>query len=217
MKRNAKGWITLDPIELEGGIKVEVRLSKDDGIFHAYYDEIHEGEHVVHHGGKTWEGKDLEKIRVDVREWANAEKKLKWEPVIVVWNEKGYGGRNEHHVLGHRFDRLMRAKAHRGELYVWRNWAYTKPGKDHNFVYDTDLEVYPPSGETGAPCKYRSDEPEPVVMDYSADKWVALLKLIEMEEALTKKFTEIVGQGKDKLELVLKRVPIAGLLAFDGK
>jgi hypothetical protein len=215
MKRNAKDWITLDPIELEGGLKVDVRLNKEDGVFHAHYDEIHEGENVLHHGGKSWEGKDLEKIRVDVHEWAKKEKKLKWEPVIVVSGKRGYR-HDEHDVLGQIFDRMMRAKTVDSKTYVWREWAYTKPG-DGGYVRDTDLEVYPPSGEASEPGKFRSDDPEPVVMEYSAEKWLALLKLVQMEEALRKKFAEIVGQGKGKLELALERVPIAGLLALDGK
>lgn len=214
-KRNPNGWVRLDDIELEGGIVVKVSLDKEKGIFHARYDEHWKnGENEEHHGGKSWEGKDLEKIRNDVYIWAKEEKALKWEPVIAIWDADGYGGAR-HKVLGQQFDRLMRAKKHKGDDYEWRHWAFSAP--DKNFIYDTDLEVYAPAAQTSEPSKFRSDENKPVIMEYSPEKWLALLKLVEMESALRDRFHEIVGSGKEKVEQLLEKIPTAGLLAFAPK
>lgn len=213
-KRNRNGFIRLDDIELEGGIVVHVELDKEKGIFHARYDEVWEGENITAHGGESWEGKDLEKIRQDVKTWAKEKKALKWEPVIAVWDADGYGQSN-HKVLGQQFERLMRAKKHKGDDYEWRSWAYNTP--DKNFVKDTDLEVYPPSAQASEPSKFRDHENAPVIMEYSPEKWLALLKLVEMERALKSRFHEIVGGGKEKVEQLLAKIPSAGLLAFAPK
>lgn len=215
--RNKPGQIALDDIKIEGGIVVKVSLNKETGVFTARYDELWKGEHIEHHGGKTWEGKDLEKIRKDVQEWAKREKVLKWEPVISVGPEGGFGMHNAKTVLGQKFERLMRAKNHKGDGYEWRNWAYSKPGKDGSFVYDTDLEVYPPSGQSSEPSAFQRGEIPPVTMEYTPERWLALLQLVQMEKALRTKLMELVEGGEKKLVGFLAKVPTTGLLGLTTK
>lgn len=211
-RRNRPGQIALDDILLEGGIVVQVHLDKEKGIFHARYDEIHRGENIEAHGGESWEGKDLEKIRKDVYEWAKREKALKWEPVIAVGPEDGFGMHGAHEVLGQSFKRLMRAKKHKGDGYEWRNWAYNKPA-DGGFVYDKDLEVYPPSSQASEPEAFRSDV-KPILLEYTPERWLALLKLVEMEKALRDKLYELVEGGEKKFVVFLEKVPTTGLLGL---
>lgn len=214
-RRNRPGQISLDDIKLEGGIVVKVHLDKETGIFHARYEEIWRGENIEHHGGESWEGKDLEKIRKDVHEWAKREKALKWEPVIAIGPKDSFGIGRNHSVLGQSFERLMRAKKHKGDDYEWRSWAYNKP-TDRGFVYDTDLEVYPPSGSTSEPSAW-NDGIDPVVMEYTPERWLALLKLIEMEKTLRDKLHELVAGGEQKLVGFLAQVPTIGLLGLAPK
>lgn len=214
--RNRPGQIALDDICLEGGIVVKVHLNKETGVFHARYDEIWKGENIEHHGGESWEGKDLEKIRADVRKWALEEKALKWEPMIAVGPENGFGMHNARSVLGQKFERLMRAKKHKGESYEWRSWAYNKPD-DGGFIYDKDLEVYPPSGSTSEPSTFRDGDIPPVVMEYTPERWLALLQLVEMEKALRTKLLELVEGGEKKLTGFLAQVPSIGLLGLAQK
>ena len=79
-RRNRPGNISLDDIKLEGGIVVHVTLNKETGVFHARYDEVHVGENIQAHGGESWEGKDLEKIREDVRKWAKEKRRSSGKP-----------------------------------------------------------------------------------------------------------------------------------------
>jgi hypothetical protein len=212
-RRNRPGNISLDDIKLEGGIVVHVTLNKESGVFHARYDEIHVGENIQAHGGESWEGKDLEKIREDVKRWAKEKKALKWEAVIAVGPEEGFGMHGAHEVLGQSFKRLMRAKKHKGEGYEWRNWAYSKPGKDGSFIYDHDLEVYPPSSQASQPEAFRSNV-KPIILEYTPERWLALLKLVEMEGALRKKLQDLVEDGENKFSLFLEKVPAIGLLGL---
>ena len=215
-RRNRPGTISLDDINLEGGIVVHVYLDKEKGIFHARYDEVHVGENIQAHDGESWEGKDLEKLREDVKKWAKEKKALKWEPVIAVGPEDGFGMHGAHGVLGQSFKRLMRAKKHTGDGYEWRNWAYSKPGKDSSFIYDHDLEVYPPSSQASEPEAFRSNV-KPIILEYTPDRWLALLKLVEMENALRDKLRDLVEEGEQKFNVFLEKVPATGLLGLAPK
>lgn len=220
-RRGHKGRISLDDIEIEGGIVVHVALDKESGVFYAEYMHVHEGENIQHHDTKSWEGKDLEKIRVDIRKWAQEEKALKWEPMIAVAPKDSFGMHNAHSVLGQKFERLMRAKKIDGEGYEWRSWAYTKPSKHEGhssgFIYDKDLEVYPPSGSTSEPTAFRDGDIQPVVMEYTPERWLALLQLVEMEKALRDRLHELVAGGEQKLTGFLSKVPSIGLLGLAPK
>lgn len=112
---------------------------------------------------------------------------------------------------GQEFERLMRAPKLKGEGYEWRHWAHQKP--DKGFLYDTTLEVYGPGSPTGEPTNFHGDE-EPVVMDYTPERWLALLKLVEMEDALRERLQEFVSAGNKKLELFLTTVSHSGLLGL---
>lgn len=215
-RRNRPGQIALDDMKLEGGIVVKVSLNKETGIFTARYDEVHVGENIEAHGGESWEGKDLEKIRRDVHKWATEQKALKWEPVIAVGPKDSFGMGRDHVVLGQSFMRLMRGRKHRGEGYEWRSWAFNKPNNG-GFVYDHDLEVYPPSSQASEPSAFRSGDLDPVVMEYTPERWLALLKLVEMEKALRDKLYELVEGGEKKLLPFLEKVPTIGLLGLAPK
>ena len=156
-------------------------------------------------------GKDLEKIRKDVQEWAKREKALKWEPVITVGPKDSFGIGREHVVLGQSFARLMRAKKHKGDDYEWRSWAYSKP--DGSFVYDKDLEVYAPAGQASEPSAWGGGI-DPILLEYTPERWLALLKLVEMEKALKDKLHELVEGGEKKFSLFLEKVPAIGLLGL---
>lgn len=215
-----KGRISLDDIVIEGGVVVHVALDKESGVFHADYFKTHEGENIHHHETKAWQGKDLEQIRKDVRDWAKKEKALKWEPVIAVGPVDTFGMHQAKNVLGQKFERLMRAKKVDGEGYEWRYWAYNKPADKNGhtgFIYDKDLEVYPPSGSTSEPSAWRDGETEPVVMEYTPERWLALLQLVQMEKALRTKLLELVEGGEKKLTTFLAQVPSIGLLGLAPK
>lgn len=214
-RRCSPGEIRLDPINLEGGISVDVVMDKKTGEFTATYQAVHEMENGEHHDSERWSGKDLEKIRQDVKKWAQEQKALKWEPVIVVIPSDGYRSSRKE-VLGQEFYRCMRAKKHRGKDYEWRSWAYQKPGG--GFLYDEDLEVYGPGGQAGEPHVFgQHSDVAPVVMEYTPEKWQALLKLVEMEKALRERLFEIVSGGKKELEPFLKRLPSVGLVGLQPK
>lgn len=212
-----KGRISLDDIVIEGGVVVNVALDKESGVFHADYNKLHEGENIQSHETKAWHGKDLDQIRKDVREWAKKEKALKWEPVISVGPEDSFGMHQAKSVLGQKFERLMRAKKVDGEGYEWRYWAYSKPADKNGhggFVYDKDLEVYPPTASTSEPSAYRQGDINPVIMGYTPERWLALLQLVEMEKALRTKLLELVEGGEKKLTGFLAQVPTTGLLGL---
>lgn len=213
-RRNRPGQIALDDIVLEGGIVVHVRLNKETGVFHADWMHVYEGDNETHHDTKSWEGKDLEKIRQDVRDWAKENKALHWEPVISVGPKDSFGMHQAHVVLGQAFQRLLRAKKHSGDGYEWRYWAFSKPGKETSFVYDKDLEVYPPAGKTSEPSAFRDGEIDPVILEYTPERWLALLQLVEMEKALKTRLLELVEGGEKKLALFLEKVPTTGLLGL---
>jgi hypothetical protein len=221
--RRRPGWIALDDIELEGGVVVRVQLDKEKGVFHARYEEVHKGEDCEYHSGKTWEGKDLEKIRADVSEWHRAMNQLKWEPVIVI-QECGHS--NQKAVLDQGFTRMMRARKMNGKGYEWRYWPVTKPEEKEeggqrigsgSFVNDHDLDVYPPGAMSSEPFTTRSDETPPVILEYTPERWTALLTLVEMEKALHARFREIVEHGAEEVGKLLTRIPSVGLLAFTEK
>ena len=220
-RRNRPGQIALDDIKLEGGIVVHVRLNKESGIFYADYMETYEGENQTHHDTKSWEGKDLEKIRAEVREWAANEKALKWEPVIAVGPKDSFGLSQGTTVLGQTFQRLLRGKKHKGGGYEWRYWAFSKPAKNGEthtgFVYDKDLEVYPPAGKTHEPSAFRDGDVNPVILEYTPERWLALLQLVEMEKALKEKLNDLVVAGEGKLAGFLANVPKIGLLGLAPK
>jgi len=216
-RRNRPGNISLDDIELEGGVVVHVVLNKETGVFSANYHKVYDGDNSQHHETKSWEGKDLEKIREDVRQWAKENKQLKWEPVITVGPKDSFGMHHAHHVLGQCFQRIMRAKKLDADGYEWRYWAFSKPGKDTSFVYDKDLEVYPPAAQASEPRAWREGDVEPVILEYTPERWLALLQLVEMEKALREKLHELVEGGEKKLSLFLEKVPAIGLLGLAPK
>lgn len=209
--RNSPGRVKLDDIKLEGGIIVKVHLVKETGIFHATYFRRYETERGWESENKSWEGKDLDKIRADIAKWAKEEKALKWEPVISVSSNDEWHSGGKHKVLGQEFERLMRAPKLKGEGFEWRNWAHEKP--DGGWLYDSDLEVYGPSATTSEPTNFHGDN-EPVVMAYTPERWLALLDLVKMEEALRDRLQEFVSAGNQKLELFLSTIPQSGLLGL---
>lgn len=210
------GRIAVEEIKLEGGIVVRVTLEKESGTFHAQYDEVFKGDQIEHHGGESWQNKDLDALRKEVHEWYKAKIQLKWEPVIVIYPNRGYEHGRETNVLGSSFTRLMRAKKIKGDEYEWRSWAYSKPNNGP-FVHDKDITVYPPGGNEGHPMAFGSDEDPPVIVPYTPERWLALLQLIEMETKLRERLCEIVNAGEAKLDAFLGRVRSAGLLAFTPK
>lgn len=212
MKRNPPGTVLLDDIKLEGGLVVRVSLDKKTGIFHARYSETFKMENGTHHDGESWSGKDLEKIREDVKRWAREKKALKWEPVIVVGPADAFGMHGGRKLLGHQFIREMRAKKLKGDGYEWRGWAHQKPDNG-GFVYDEDLEVYPPSGTISAPAPWGGGA-EPVVIEYTPDRWLALLQLAAMEAILKTRFSELVEGGEKQILGFLAKVPQVGLLGL---
>jgi hypothetical protein len=211
VKRNSRGQIALDDIELEGGIVVKVRLDKETGIFHASYTEFFKMENGEAHGGESWSGKDLEKIRSDVRQWAKEKKALKWEPVIVIAPKNAMGLHDGQSVLGQVFDRRMRARKHKGDDFEWRTWAHSKP--DGSFVYANDLEVYAPGSQSSAPSAW-SGSLDPVTIEYTSERWLALLQLRDMERALQKRLEELVEGGAKAISGFLAKVPAVGLLGL---
>lgn len=64
--RNRPGQVKLDDIKLEGGITVKVHLDKNAGTFHALYREHHVQGEDEFTSSRTWDGKDLDKIRAGV-------------------------------------------------------------------------------------------------------------------------------------------------------
>jgi hypothetical protein len=51
-------------------------------------------------------------------------------------------------------------------------------------------------------------------MDYTPERWLALLKLVEMEKALRDRLHELVEGGEKKLSPFLEKVPAIGLLGL---
>ena len=207
------GRMKLEEIKLEGGVIVPVSLDKETGTFHAEYLETFSGENETHQFNEHWQDKDLEKLRIQVREWARTQRKLDWKPVIVLHRTVDGWNSRVKSVLGCGFERLMRAKKLKGEGYEWRGWALTAP--DRNFIYDTDLDVYPPSGHASEPKAYRHNDREPIVIEYTPERWLALFRLIEMEKALQAKLEEIFGSGEKRLDLFFSKLQDGGLLAFN--
>lgn len=216
-RRNRRGEVIVEAIKLEGGLEVLVRLNKVTGVFSASYEEAFPTSNGTHCDREFWEGRDLAQLREDIEEWARTKKSLVWEPVIVVGQKSSFGLGEGQRLLGHVFLRMMRARMHTGKDYVWRRWAQTKPApKDSlggSFLYDHDLEVYPPSSSAVAPSAGLSGL-EPAVIDYTPERWVALLKLREMETSLQNKLKNIIKGGADELEKMLLKVPATGLLGL---
>jgi hypothetical protein len=209
------GKTAIEDIQLEGGIVVHVTLDKESGTFHARYDEIFKGDNIEHHGGESWQNKDLKALRTEVRQWCKEKIRLQWEPIIVIYPNGGRSHSSEKEVLGCRFERLMRAKKLKGDEYEWRSWAYTNP--NGSFVTDNDLDVYGPGGNEGQPTAFRSYEDPPVIIPYMPERWLALFKIIDMEKTLRRKLRDIINAGESKIDAFLGRVSSTGLLAFTPK
>jgi hypothetical protein len=213
------GRIKLEEIKLEGGIVVPVYLHKETGVFSAEYVEEYvraEADCELHtNANEHWSGKDLEKLREDVRRWAREKKQLQWEPVIVLYSGVSRFTHHGRTVLGNTFERLMRGKKLHGDGYEWRQWGHQKSARG-GFIYDTDLEVVPPSGRASEPMPLNSGEAEPQIIAYRPERWSALLKLVEMETALRERLTDIIGAGEAKIDALLTSVREGGLLALMG-
>lgn len=215
-KRNAPGTVHIEDVKLEGGITIPIILHKEDGIFRAHHNLVFEGENTTHYDGKSWEDKDLDKVRKDIKQWHQSNVKLKWEPMIILHpSGERFGSSRQKKVLGSAFERMLRAKKLKSDDYEWRTWAYSKSESGSSFVYDHDLEVYPPGATASAPEAYR-DEETPVVIAYTPERWHALLQLIKMEEALRERLSEIMKMDEPKLDVFFKKIQSGGLLAFGG-
>jgi hypothetical protein len=216
-----RGHILVEEMKLEGGITVPVTMCKEDGSFHAVFNERHrDGEDGVYMSGQRWGDGTLEGIRIQIRKWHQEASQLRWEPVIVLYPGSRRLHSDNFRLLGCDVDRLMRAKKISGKGYEWRHWGTTHGDhlgdRSRSFVEKEDLEVPPPSGMAGEPTAW-GGEGEPVLIAYTPERWSSLLKLYHMEEELRARMREIVNSDEEVIDAFLGRVRTNGLLAFQPK
>lgn len=184
------GWFEFGPTNERFPIRVDVHSGAFEIALGPNYDN------------KTFDGKELEKLRSDAWAYLRDVTAGKWEPFVVV--EHNSNGIQHDHQIYFEYRRLFRLKKTDGTL-LWKTWVgadESHDGTPGNSSYGPDVE----------------DEDKHVkCLPYSKEVWNGLLAITKAIESVDRKIKEMVA-GAD-LEAKLKCIAAGtqNALGYDAK
>jgi hypothetical protein len=184
------GWFEFGPTNERFPIRVDIHSGKFEIALGDNYDK------------KTFDGKELEKLRSDAWAYLRDVTAGKWEPYVIV--EHNNQGIQHDHQIYFEYRRVFRLKKADATL-LWKTWIGadgTHEGAPGNSCYGPDIE----------------DEDKHVkCLPYSKEVWAGLLAITAAIEAVDKKIRQMVA-GTD-LEARLKGIAAGtqNALEYDGK
>lgn len=214
--------LRVETVTLEDGTTFPIKLDKKEGYFFAEFTEIHRGAGFGSSGSEThsWRDGTLEGIKWKIKKWESEKRSYVWKPVIIftMWGDPGA---NAVTVFEVNAERAFRAEAKTKTGFIYRHWSYKKPVADNATVEIGDLsDGYPPGSIMDDPATYGRDQWEHfklTILEYTPERWAAILELDKMEKELRKKLQKVIGGGAKSIDGMLKKVSTQGLLGITDK